>query len=106
MKRITKITLPESENTYDVILYEGTRFLTNDSNNLFFEADIEDNTKAVVSKHRLYIIKYNGDDYTYIPEDSLYLCTFTDNAHIRYFVYEDVSENPLVKFGKLFKWDK
>lgn len=103
-KHISKVSLPEREGNYEIILYQNSQFLMNDGNILYFEYIIDENiTTKKLTKHKLYIIKYE-DGLTYIPDDSQYICSYQDNAHIRYFVYEDVSENPIIKFSKLFNF--
>jgi len=110
-KRIVKVNLPEQEGEYSIVLDKLSKFLYNDNNVLYFEypersLEYIENEKESPDKEsnlvqiRFSIIKYNGEN-TYIPNGYSYLCTFEDNAHIRYFVYLYDSLSKL--FGSFFK---
>jgi len=102
MIKITKITLDERADEYYVMLYSGSKFLMNDGNTLYFEANLKDGELPSVVQHKLYVVEFRGNDFTWIPENSSYICSFKDNANVRYFVYEDISNNPVVQFMNLF----
>lgn len=100
-KIVTNSVFPEEETEVELVLYRFSRFLFNDNNVLFFESGyITNSDEDVLEKHRFHIIKYTKD--MYVPEYSEFVCSYVDNAHIRYFVYEDTSNQPFVQLQKMF----
>lgn len=105
MNKITKVTLPEREGEYFIMLYSTSKFLINDGNTLYFEVTLsKDRELPSISQHKLYIIKFVGNESTNVPENCSFICSFEDNAKIRYFVFEDISKSPIVEFMNLFKF--
>ena len=100
-KVVTNVFFPEREEEIEIVLYKFSKFLFNDGNNLFFESGyIDNNEEDKFVKHKFIIIKYH--DGISAPNLAEFVCSYVDNAHIRYLVFEDVSNNPLVQFGKMF----
>jgi hypothetical protein len=87
-KRITKFILMTLEGPFRLQLYKGTKFLCNDGNVLYFEYPLEDNVIPEMEERDFYIVKYDID-FMYIKDNWEYVCSYTDNAHIKYFIYEE-----------------
>lgn len=100
-KIVTNSIFPEQETTIELVLYRFSRFLFNDGNKLFFESGyVKNNEEDVLEKHRFYIVKY--EEKMYVPDCGEFVCSYVDNSNVRYFVYEDTSNQPFTQFSKLF----
>lgn len=100
-KIVTNSIFPEQETTIELVLYRFSRFLFNDRNKLFFESGyVKNNEEDVLEKHRFYIVKY--EEKMYVPDCGEFVCSYVDNANVRYFVYEDTRNQPFTQFSKLF----
>jgi len=100
-KIVTTFIFPEKETTFELILYRFSRFLFNDNNTLFFESGyIKNSEEDVFERHKFYIVKY--EEKMYVPDCSEFVCSYVDNAKVRYFVYEDTSSHLLSQFSKMF----
>ena len=100
-KIVTASIFPEQETTVEVVLYRFSRFLFNDGNKLFFESGyIKNNEEDVFEKHIFNIVKYTEN--MEVPTYGEFVCSYVDNAHVRYFVYEDTSNHPFTQFSKIF----
>lgn len=97
-RKITKITLNENEGEYLAKLPQFSKFLTNDGSTLYFEY-IDKGTDTVLADYKFYIIPFNT--LNIIPSPGEYICSFKDNANIRYFVYYYDGLNVL--FNSFFK---
>lgn len=100
-KIITDVIFPEKETIVEVVLYKFSRFLFNDGNKLFFESGIIKNSpEDELEKHKFHILKYTkGMVY---PSPTVFVCSYEDNSHERYFVFEDATNDPFTQFGKMF----
>lgn len=98
IKRMFKVQFNENAEEFEMLLYKNCKFLTNDNNVLYFEYtyDESDGKCPSLAKYLFKIIPYNDTDN--IPLEYEYLCSFEDNAHIRYFVYSFSPESNI--FGK------
>lgn len=95
-KRIFKVSLPERPGEYVVALDKLSKFLCNDNSVMYFEyperilKSITDETEAPKEESNLTQIRLlviQDSDNIYIPDGYSYLCSYKDNAHIRYFIY-------------------
>ena len=87
-KHIAKFSLMSFEGPFRLQLYKGSKFICNDDNVLYFEYLVEDNTIPEMEERDFYIVKYDRD-FTYIRDNWEYVCSLSDNAHIKYFIYEE-----------------
>lgn len=100
-KIVTSSVFPEKATTVELVLYRFSRFLFNDNNILFFESGyVKNSEEDVLERHRFYIVKY--EEKMYVPDFGEFICSYTDNAKVRYFVYEDTSSHPFTQFSKMF----
>ena len=83
-RKLTKITINETEGEYLAKLPQFAKFLTNDKNTLYFEYN-DKGTETVMADYRFYVLPFN--QVNIIPGAYEYICSFEDNAHIKYFVY-------------------
>jgi len=87
-KRIIKFVLLTHEGPFRLQLYKGTKFICNDENVLYFEYPIEDNTIPEMEERKFHVVKYEPD-CTYVGGNWEYVCSTTDSAHIKHFIYEE-----------------
>ena len=101
-KKIIKFVATEKVGVYELVLHKLSKFIVNDGNILYFEDALLSSTpeEEQLVKVKLVIISEN-DGYDAIPNYYEYLCSFKDNAHIRYFVYIENTIGQM--FGKFFK---
>ena len=103
IRKMKSLTLPEKAGYYEVELYKNISFLSNDRNVLYFEYayDAENGKLPEMNKYYFSILPYNEIDI--IPTGYEYLCSFEDNAHIRYFVYYyDAASSVFTKFTNMW----
>lgn len=103
IRKMKLLTLPEQAGNYQAMLFKNIKFLTNNRSTLYFEYsyDDEDGKLPEAGMYYFSILPYNEVDM--IPPAYEYLCSFEDNAHIRYFVYYYDSARPLfTKFTNMF----
>ena len=100
LKKIVKYTINKNVGTYELALPRSSKFLFNDRNVLYFEESITEREDERQFGKLIFHVVSENDGYDYIPNYYDYLCTFKDNANIRYFVYIETSISKM--FGKFF----
>lgn len=87
-RKICKISFPEECNCYEVTLPKYAKFLKNYNNVLYFEYSWNDKEHETpeLEKYKFLVTKYD-DSMESIPVEFEYVCSFRDNAHNTYFVY-------------------
>ena len=103
VRKMKLLTLPEKAGDYEAMLFKNVKFLTNNRSTLYFEYfyDAEDGKLPEAGKYYFSILPYNEVDN--IPPGYEYLCSFEDNAHIRYFIYYyDSTSSIFSKFANMW----
>lgn len=103
IRKMKRLTLPQGAGNYQAMLFKHVKFLTNDKNTLYFEYsyDSGDGKLPEAGMYYFSILPYNEADI--IPNGYEYLCSFTGDDDIRYFIYcYDSTSSIFGKFANMF----
>lgn len=103
IRKMKLLTLPQKVGNYEVMLFKHVKFLTNDRSTLYFEYsyDAEEGKLPEAGRYYFSILPYNEVDT--IPAGYEYLCSFTGDDNVKYFIYSYDSTSPLfTKFANMF----
>ena len=106
-KKIVKYSFPEKVGVYETTICKFSKFLVNDGHIAYFEENYIDKPKEEQITKFKFIVVSENDGYDKIPNYYEYLCSYVDNAHIRYFVYfENSIAGIFSSFSNMFGGNK